>query len=171
MYRAGVALVWLALATNPKGGLPVDAALVTTSGEPRTLSSYRGKPVVLFYEDRGSVKLNQEFKNQLFLRGKEHNLLDAAWVVPVANLEAYNWFPARAFASSGVKDAEIAAEKPMLVDWEGTLSSPPWNLPAKTSSILLLDQEGLVVFRVSGRLSAKELEEFFSILARLLSVP
>ena len=77
-------------ATLPVGIM--DARLVETGGDPRALSNYRGKPVVLFYEGRGTTEVNRELKTQLFARGKERGLLDGAWVYrwPASS---YNWPP------------------------------------------------------------------------------
>jgi hypothetical protein len=169
MYSTQVFLLWMGLMASPdeRSGV-LEATLKTTSGAPRALSEYRGKPMVLFYEDRDSGKLNLELKTQLFARARERNLLSAAWVVPVANLASYDWVPARSFATAGVKAAEIEAGVPILIDWEARLSKPPWGLPAKTSSVLLFDASGTVVFECRGRLSANELTEFFRALERLV---
>jgi hypothetical protein len=72
---------------------PLDATLHSSDGGQAPLSKWRGKPVSLFYEDKDSTKLNQALKEELFERGQQHGLLEAAWVVAVANLEKFNFFP------------------------------------------------------------------------------
>jgi hypothetical protein len=141
-----------------------------TDGKEVALSSWRGKPVILFYEDRHSTTLNAPLKEALFERGRALGLLEAVAVVGVANLEAFDFFPARGIALSRVRDEEKRWGVPILVDLEGTLGAAPWNLPKKTSSVLLLDSEGRVVFRYSGRLGVKDREEFFRTLDRLLGM-
>jgi hypothetical protein len=147
---------------------PLDATLRGSSGKEVALSSWRGKPVILFYEDRRSTTLNSAFKEALFARGREQGLLEAAWVVAVANLEAYDFFPARGIALSYVRDEEKKWGIPILVDLKGTLGAAPWNLPKKTSSVLLLDDTGAVVFRYSGRMKEEDMEAFFQALGGLL---
>jgi hypothetical protein len=154
--------------TPPPG--PVDATLRTSVGEKVRLSRWRGKPVILFYEDKDSTTLNLPLKETLFSRGRERGLLNSAWVVAVANLQKFDFFPARQIALSYVRDEEKKAGVPILVDLDGTLGTPPWELPMKTSNVLLLDAEGAVVFRHSGRMKPEEQEAFFTTLSRLIGV-
>ena len=149
---------------------PVDATLRTSGGEQVRLSRWRGKPVILFYEDKDSTTLNSSLKETLFARGKERGLLDAAWVVAVANLQKFDFFPARQIALSYVRDEEKKVGVPILVDLNGTLGDTPWELPKKTSNVLLLDAAGTLVFRHSGRMKPEEQEAFFTALGRLIGV-
>lgn len=149
---------------------PLDATLHSSDGVEAPLSKWRGKPVILFYEDKDSTKLNQGLKEELFQRGKQHGLLEAAWVVAVANLEKFNFFPARQIALSYVRDEEKKVGVPILVDLEGTLGGPPWALPKKTSTVMLMDATGAVVYRYSGRLEEAERKNFFTALSQLIGV-
>ena len=117
-----------------------------------------------------STTLNSPLKEALFERGRERGLLDAAWVVAVANLEKFDFFPARQIALSYVRDEEKKVGVPILVDLDGTLGDAPWGLPKKTSNVLLLDAEGKVVFRHSGRMKPEEQDAFFTALSRLVGV-
>jgi hypothetical protein len=160
----------VALASGPgaRRDRPLDASLVSSRGEVVRLKTQFGLPTVLFYEDRHSTALNQQTKDELFARGKRDGLLQAAKVVAVANLEGYDWFPARDFALAGVRDAELKAGVPVLVDWRGALRAPPWSLPAKTSSVLLLDSVGRVTFERSGRLTDADRAALFEALRELI---
>lgn len=166
MWVQGVVI--LAAAHGLGRAQPLDAVLSSSTGKAARVSEHRGLPTVVFYEDRDSTALNQATKDELFARGKQKGLLKQARVVAVANLKSYDWFPARNFALAAVRDAEKAAGIPILVDWSGTLSAPPWNLPAKTSSVLVLDASGRVVFERSGRLSKADRAELFAALERLI---
>lgn len=147
---------------------PVDATLRSSKGEQVRLSRWRGKPVILFYEDKDSTTLNAPLKEALFTVGRERGLLQSASVVAVANLEKFDFFPARGIALSYVRDEEKKVGIPILVDLDGTLGQPPWGLPTKTSNVLLLDSEGAVVFRHAGRMKPEEQERFFVALGQLV---
>ncbi|WP_426756969.1 peroxiredoxin family protein [Myxococcus sp. Y35] len=149
---------------------PVDATLKTSSGKEVRLSKWRGKPVILFYEDKDSTKLNATLKKELFARGQERGILDAAWVLAVANLQSFDFFPARQIALSFVRDEEKKVGVPILVDMDGTMGKAPWKLPVKTSNVVLLDAEGALVYRHSGRMKPDELTAFFAVLSRLVGV-
>jgi len=147
---------------------PMEAVLESAYGQPVRLSATRGQPVILFFEDRDSLALNQALKDELFQRGKEKGLLKAVRVVAVANLQPFNFFPARQIALAFVRDAQGKVNVPIWVDWKATLSQTPWNLPARSSSVVLLDAEGRVAFQRSGKLSQAERAQFFQALSRLV---
>lgn len=147
---------------------PRDALLRGSDGDRVQLSRWRGRPVILFYEDRHSLKVNQPLKDALFTRGRSAGVLRAAAVLAVANLKSFNFFPARGIALSYVRDAERKAGIPILVDLEGTLTKRGWDLPGKTSSVLVLDPRGAEVFRASGPLTPPETQRFFAVLGNLL---
>ena len=149
---------------------PLEATLKSSDGEQAPLSKWRGKPVILFYEDKDSTTLNLGLKQELFERGKQRGLLDAASVVAVANLKPFNFFPARQIALSYVRDEEKKAGVPILVDLEGTLGGAPWGLPTKTSTVMLLDASGAVVYRHSGRMDEAEKAVFFGALSQLIGL-
>ena len=112
--------------------------------------------------------MNKPLKKALFERGKAKGLLDAASVVAIANLEAFDFFPARQIALSYVRDEEKRVGVPVLSDLDGTMGRAPWNLPPKTSSVLLLDGAGAIVYRYSGRMGSGEMESFFGALGKLV---
>ncbi len=147
-----------------------DAQLRTSSDEPVTLSRWRGRPTVLFYEDKNSTEQNAALKRELFARARYHGLVGRANVLGVANLHGLNFFPANLFALSAVRDAEKKDSVPVLVDWNRTLSSPPWNLPPESSSVVLLDDTGRLVHAWSGPLGRREIDEFFARLSALLQM-
>ncbi|AKF79632.1 hypothetical protein SAMN05443572_101829 [Myxococcus fulvus] len=158
-----------ALASNLPDG-PQDATLRTSSGDEVRLSRWRGKPVILFYEDKDSTKLNAGLKEELFARGKERNLLGAATVVAVANLMKFDFFPARQIALSYVRDEEKKVGVPILVDLKGAMGEAPWTLPLKTSNVLLLDAQGVLIYRHSGKMKPEEQTAFFESLSKLVGV-
>jgi hypothetical protein len=172
-WLAGALTVTLASsaahAHEPKAS-PLDATLRGSDGAQAPLSRWRGKPVILFYEDKDSTRLNAALKEELFQRGRERGLLDSAWVVAVANLEKFNFFPARQIALSYVRDEEKKVGVPILVDLDGTLGEAPWALPKKTSTVMLLDATGAVVYSYSGRLEEAERKTFFAALSQLIGV-
>jgi len=161
-----VALVCLvagmAMATEPNPSL--DATVFTTTGASLQLKSLWGRPTVLFYEDRHSTAANQVLKDELFARGKAEGLLERVGVVAVANVKGYDWFPARNFVVSAVKDTEKAFGIPVYLDWSGALSAPPWKLPEARASVVVLDRAGSKVLQLDGGLSPQQRAQVFSAL-------
>lgn len=145
--------------------------LTGTDGRATPLERYRGKPAILFYEDRGSIGMNQAVKDALIARARRDGLLDAASVIAVANIAAYNFFPARDIATAFIRRAEAKAGIPILLDVDGTLMAPPWNLPGDSSTILLLDRAGRVVWQRSGALPPDQTDGMLDRLATLARGP
>lgn len=171
MWRPLTAAIVLSAAPALADEAPLAATLETSAGGRVQLESLWRRPTVLFYEDRDSTKLNQHVKDALFAAGKERGLLDAVDVIAVANVAAYDWFPARDFVLAAVRDAERQFHVPVYLDFKGALTAAPWNLPAKTSTVVVLTAAGRPVATFKGRLSHDDLAQLFSALEALLPPP
>ncbi|MGZ6080520.1 MAG: peroxiredoxin family protein [Myxococcaceae bacterium] len=147
-----------------------DVQLRDSSNAPVSLSRWRGRPTVFFYEDQRSTEQNVALKREIFARAKAHRLIGKANVLGVANLHGLDWFPVKLFALSAVREAERKESVPVLVDWDGALGAPPWSLPVEASSVVLLDADGRLVHAWSGPLGPREIDEFFARLSQLLEV-
>lgn len=155
--------------TNPAdGGVTLDATVETSSGSTTKLSALWAKPTVLFYEDRDSTALNQHVKDALFEKGKTEHMLDQVSVVAVANVAAWDWFPARNFVLAAVRDVEKKVHLPVYLDFKGSLAASPWNLPPKSSTVLVLDGSGRAVWKAQGRLTKEKVDELFTELDKLV---
>lgn len=146
----------------------MDAVVETSSGNTTRLGTLLHKPTVLFYEDKDAGPLNQHVKDALYAEGKERGLLDAVNVIAVANVAAFDWFPARNFVLAAVRDVERKVNVPVYLDFKGALAAPPWNLPPKSSTVLVLNAAGGVVWKVKGRLTAAEVRAMFEVLEQLI---
>jgi hypothetical protein len=147
----------------------IDGAVLTGSdGAQVKLSRFQGKPVVLFYEDRQSTTTNKPLKVKLLEWGKSQNLLNAAHVVAIANLKAFNFFPAKNLALQYVRSMEKRVGIPILVDLEGTMSDSALHLPAESSTVVLLDSSGTVIYQKTGPLDERDTAEVFASLEKLL---
>lgn len=148
----------------------LEVRLETSRGASSKLERFAHRPLVVFYEDRGSSQENERLKEALFALGKARGKLEAVSVVGVANLAAWNWVPARQFAQMGVADAEKKAGVPVLIDWQGALTRAPVELSAHRSTVLLVYREA-VLFRHAGALGPSDSERFFSVLSAILDAP
>lgn len=162
--HALIAAMWWGISMNQ-----LDATVSTSDGRAVALSSRYGKPTVLFYEDRYSTELNAALKAELFERGKKDGVLNAVTVVAVANLQGWNWFPARDFAMAAVREAERKSGIDIYIDWVGSLTTRPFLMRGNTSTVLVIDATGKEIFRGEGALDVAERERIFTVLKVLLS--
>jgi Bacterial protein of unknown function (YtfJ_HI0045) len=157
-------LITLLSGSAHAGEVNMDAVVETSGGAQTHLNALWSRPTVLFYEDKESNQLNQHVKDALFLRGKEKGLLDQVNVIAVANVAAFNWFPARNFVLAAVRDIEAHVHVPVYLDFQGSLTVPPWSLAAKSSTVLVLSARGEVLWSVRGKLTDAQLATLFETL-------
>jgi hypothetical protein len=164
-----LSLAWLLTASSPPSeAVRVDAELVDSRDAPVRLSSFRGRPLVLFYEDRSSTEQNAGLKRALRERAPTQKSSRGARVVGVANVAAYDFWPARGFVLSAVRAVERRDNVQVLLDWKHALGGLPLRLPEGASSVVLLDEEGHFIHAWSGAVEGAALEQFFEVLVRLV---
>jgi hypothetical protein len=163
-----IALLAPMVASAAELGQRLDAEITTSSGKKTHLKQFYGKPVLLFYEDPDSVKVNQPAKEELARLSLKWNLKEKVDVVAVANLQGWNWQPAIFFALIAVRGEEKKAQIPVLVDFAGTMQNAPWNLSAHKSTILVLAPDGEVLFQSMGKLDPKKFDELTATLEQVL---
>jgi hypothetical protein len=127
------------------------------------------RPAILFYEDRHSHAWNQPLKDALFARGRDRGLLDRVRVIAVANVAAFDFFPAREIATRYIRRLEGQVGVPILLDLDGALARPPWSLPSDGAAVVVFDGRGAPVLERRGRLSQAEVDATLATLERLLA--
>jgi hypothetical protein len=163
-----VLVLGIARANATDDAAPRDADLERTDGSTVAIRVYRGKPAVLFYEDRHSTEINADVKKALWEQGRAANRTDAVHVVAIANIQAYDFFPAKDFAVAFIRRLEGRIGSPILLDASGVLSKPPWNLPAEGGTVVLLDADGRDVWQHSGALGPERTRELLARVEALL---
>lgn len=164
-------LGWPVLIALGASVLQADEVKLSTTADTyvRLADAFRGRPAVMFYEDRASTTLNQELKDRLFVVGKEKGLLDAVSIVAIANVSAYDWVPARQLVIAAVKDTEKKVGVPIYLDWTGVMSQQPWSLKANSSTVVLVDRSGAVRYAKQGALKSTDVDEVLELLGSLIA--
>lgn len=140
-----------------------DFALEGTSGQTRRLRDYRGRVVILIYEDRDSNQQNQALKRELAARARTEDLARDVAVVPVADLSAYDFWPASGFARDAVLDIARQQGLEILIDWSGSMAGA-YRFRPSTSYVLVIGRDGRVLFRHAGSLPPRARMRFFSVI-------
>jgi hypothetical protein len=70
---------------------PLNATLQDSSRERGSLSKWRGKPIILFYEDKNSTLLNLALKEELAERDKQQRLLEEARQMALSFFNTLAW--------------------------------------------------------------------------------
>ncbi len=152
---------------SPEAGAPLDAQVWTAEGRQISLRSFWGKPTVVLYESRAATELNRPLKDALWRRGCDPAARGAAQVLGVAALGELDWWPARALAERAVRERQAKVGIPVLIDWKGALTGGVWQLRSDSSSVIVLDSGGKMVFRATGALDDAQVRQVFQILEDL----
>ncbi len=150
--------------------LAPEFALEGTSGQTRRLRDYRGRVVILIYEDRDSNQQNDALKRELAEHARAQDLTRDVAVVPVANLSSYDFWPASGFARDAVVDIARQQGMEILIDWSNSMSGA-YRFRPSTSYVMVLSREGRVLFRHAGTLPSRERMRFFSVIGEAMARP
>ena len=78
--------------------------------------------------------------------------------LPVADVEKFDFWPARPFAVRAIRREQVRTGSTILVDWKGS-ARRRWGLTLHKSGVLLLDGAGTLIFAEEGPLSAERVVE------------
>jgi hypothetical protein len=135
-----------------------------TNGKKVTLPQSR--VTLIFYEDKDAGPQNQRTRDVVGpITDKAENkpLLN---FMAVADLEKWNWFPAKNYALKEMSKIEKKEDCTLYADWHGIVRKS-WKLSKGKSGIILLDAAGVVKFFGEGPLKPAETEELVKQLAAL----
>jgi predicted transcriptional regulator len=122
--------------------------------------------LLLIYEDQDGGKQNTYAKQLLGeLNAKPENRakVDA---IAVADLEKWNWWPAKKYALADVQKAAAAKKTTIYVDWKGEVRKL-WGLSKAQNHLILIDRSGHIQFASQGELSPAQLKDLLAHLATL----
>ena len=169
--KAAAASVVAALAF---GALPAGALLPAGSRRPaahvvdaddRTLDlrGINGRPILVIYEDKDSAKLNDAFKADLSRLAKGDRYRTAVALVPVADVQSFDFWPARGFVKDSVRSESKKVGATIYLDWDGTFQRAA-GFRRGTSSVMLVGRDARVIFSSEGALSSEQRARLVSLL-------
>lgn len=117
-----------------------------------------GHSTLIFYEDKDAGKQNQHTRDIVGpITDRPENRAKLAFMA-VADLEKWNWFPARQYALKELHKVEKKESITLYCDWHGVVRKA-WNLTKGKSGIILLDDAGAVRFFGEGPLAPAQTED------------
>lgn len=150
---------------NHAAGTLPPVVVKDTSGRPHALPDAAGA-VLLLYEDRDTQDENAELKRTLAAGMMAPDAHPRFRLMPVADLEGYDWWPARNYALDAIRKEEKKDDGTVYLDWSGAVRKQ-WGLPRKRASVVLVASDGRALFQGSGRLTPQQLAELLQRLAAL----
>lgn len=117
------------------------------------LKTLANRPILIIYEDKDSATVNQALKDELAKLAKGDKYKKAIALVPVADVSGYDFWPARGFVKDAIRDESKKAGATIYCDWSGSFRRI-LGLRSGTSSVVLVDRDGKIVFAKDGALDA-----------------
>ncbi|MCS6900864.1 MAG: glycosyltransferase [Polyangiaceae bacterium] len=159
--------VWLsvtsALALPAVGEMGKNVDLEDADGKVIKLETLVGKPILIVYEDKDSTKMNQSFKDELSKLAKGDKYKDKVALAAVADLTAYNYWPIKGFVKDSIREESKKLGTTIFCDWTGHVQVS-YAFRKKTSSVVLLNKQGRVIFASEGKMSAEQRKQVIDLL-------
>jgi hypothetical protein len=159
-----------ALALPERGSARPDCPIADAWDRSTTLGRFAGMPMLVIYEDKSSVKLNDALKAELTALAKTANYEKVVALIAVADVSDYDHWPLRTLVKSEIKRESRKNGVSIYCDWDGGVRGT-LDLPRKTSNVVLYGRDGRVLFARSGRLSDAERAELISLLRNQVDGP
>lgn len=113
------------------------------------LAKLSGRPVLLLYEDKDSAPQNQPLKDELAKLAKGDKYKATIALVAVADVSAYDYWPARGFVKDAIKKESRKHATTIYCDWDGRFRES-LALDANTSNVVLYGKDGSVLLSHAG---------------------
>lgn len=155
----------LGWALPPVGGVAPSAKVVDANDRPFNLAEVQGKPILLVYEDKESATLNAALKKELARLARGEQYRSSVALVPVADVHAYDFWPARGFVKDAIKSESKAIGATIYCDWDLSFART-LGITRNTSSVVLLGRDRRVLFSVVGKASEEDTRRLVELLRR-----
>lgn len=178
--RAGLAFLMVALSTGFAGAEPVRAGspfptvrIEDLDGHPRTLPRDPSRPplpLVLIWEDDKSSKQKQPAHDVVGRYSDNRDNRPIFELVLVADLERWDFWPAKKHAIASIKKTQTKESTPVWVDWKGTVRKE-LGLSKNQSAFAVVDKDGVLRFLAQGQLDESQRHALDAAIAALGAKP
>lgn len=163
VYGAIVLGASVAAALPEVGALRPAARVVDADNRGLDLRAINGRPILVLYEDQGSAKMNDPLKVELSRLARGDRYRDAVALVPVADVQGYDFWPARGFVKDAIRAESKKAGATIYCDWDGSFQRAV-GFKRGTSSVLLVGRNARVLFASEGPLAKEQRERLIELL-------
>lgn len=127
------------------------------------LGAISGRPILVVYEDKDSATLNAPLKADLSRLARGDRYRNAVALVPVANVEGYDYWPIRGFVKDAIKDESRKVGATIYCDWDGSFRRS-LGVVGNTSSVVLVGRDGRILFAWEGFMPKEARERLLGLL-------
>lgn len=166
---ATLALAAAATLASPAAALPTTGALrpaarvVDADDRELDLRAINGKPILVLYEDKDSATMNAALKADLSRLAKGDRYKDAVALVPVADVQGFDFWPVRGFVKDAIRSESKKVGATIFCDWDGSFQRAA-SFNRGTSSVMLIGRDARVLFAAEGALSKEQRQRVIDLL-------
>ena len=141
------------------GAMVSAVSVVDQDGNPRNVPS--AKPTLLIYEDQDGGKQSQHCKDVIGKINTPKENQEKVDVVAIADLEKYNWWPAKKYALADIQKMAKDKKTTIYLDWTGSIRKA-WGLQKAKNNLILVGTDGKVLYASEGECSESQLKELIA---------
>jgi hypothetical protein len=115
------------------------------------LRGFNGKALVVVLENKESASQNLAFKSELAALGLSKELREGYTLVPIADVEGYDYWPARGFVKDAIRSESKKIGRTVWIDWGGS-ARKAFGASKDKSVVLVYGKNGKLKFAAEGPL-------------------
>jgi Bacterial protein of unknown function (YtfJ_HI0045) len=145
------------------GGLRPALVVADVDGGTLDLRAINGKPTLVVYESKEASNQNLALKDELSKLAAGELYRKTVILVPVADVESYDYWPARGFVKSAIRDESRKLNATIYADWDGSFRKSA-GLKRDKSTIILIGRDAKIRFVYEGTLPKGERTRLIALL-------
>ncbi|MDI1450671.1 YtfJ family protein [Polyangium sp. 6x1] len=160
----GAALVpGVSLALPKEGAEAPNARVEDADGRALQMSSLKGKPILIMYEDKDSAAQNQPLKDDLAKLGQGDKYKQKVAIAAIADVSSYDFWPAKGFVKDAIREESKKQKTTIYCDWDGSFRKA-YGIRKGASNVILVGKDGRVLFAGSGALGTGDRKKLIELL-------
>jgi predicted transcriptional regulator len=166
-----IASLLLVLVGSPAVGAPATfpaVAVQDLDGKPRTIASQGAK--IVCWEDEQSAKKKQDAHAVVGRYSDNRDNRSIFELVVIADLERWDFWPARGRALASIKKTQTKESTPVWVDWKGALRKAA-GLKKGESAFFIVGPDGAIRYFAQGLLDKHQQQALDDAIASLGAKP
>lgn len=136
-----------------EGALAPNAKLENADGNSLQMKAWKGKPILIVYEDKDSATQNTVLKDELSKLAKGDRYKATVALAAVADVSSYDFWPVKGFVKDAIRDESKKAGTTIYCDWTGAFRDA-YQIKRGSSTVILVGKDGRVLFAAQGTVPA-----------------
>ena len=160
----GVLPAATAFAVPKEGDAAPNARVEDADGRSTELKTWKGKPILIVYEDKDSAQQNAALKEDLAKLAKGDRYKSRVALAAVADVSSYDFWPVKGFVKDAIRDESKKQGTTIYCDWSGSFRTT-YKLRRGVSNVVLIGKDGLVLFAAEGAVPAPQRKRLIKLLS------